>query len=127
MLVSVSFFTKTFKGSSNKDAYLNVCKWIAKNVLNDESKIKETFWKIEREDIGVYKLTLYCTLDYKDRERKFCESCQKYHKRFYYNEDRDCSRCNLKAFKKRIDENLSIKRNYRKELVKKETNGDGND
>lgn len=127
MLVTVPFHSEIFKAKTNKEAYLKACKWVAKNVVGKENEMRETFWKVEQEDIGTYKLTLYCMLDYKDKERKFCEICQSYHKRFYYNEERDCSRCNLKAFKKRIDEGLTIKKAYRKELISKKPSGGDDD
>lgn len=121
MKVAVPFFTKVFVAETNTKAYQKACKWVAKNVMsNNESStkdLKETFWNVDKEKEGEYKLTLFCMLDFKEKEVKFCEICKTYHKRFYYNEDRDCSRCNLKAFKKRIEENLDIKKSYRKELV----------
>lgn len=126
MNISLPYFNKEFSADTNKLAYLKVCKWVAKYVLsNDKSTkdLKETFWKVEHIGEGRYRLILYCTIDFRERENKFCEACQNYHKRFYYNEDRDCSRCNYKAFKARAREHLSIKRTYRKELINKKLNG----
>lgn len=128
MNISAPFFSKIFKAETNQDAYIKACKWVAKNVIsnnNDSSvkDLKETFWKVDKERDGEWKLTLYCMIDFKEKENKFCEMCQVYHKRFYYNEERDCSRCNHKAFKTRVEENLSIKKSYRKELINKRLNG----
>ena len=102
-------------------------KWVAKNVLSGDDTTKKdlrkTFWNIEPVAVGECKLTLYCILDYRETETKFCEMCQTYHKRFYYNEDRDCSRCNMKAFQKRLEEHASVKKAYRKELIVRQENG----
>ena len=123
MKVAEPFFSKTFIENTSKEAYLKACKWVAKNIVsnnNYETKdLKDTFWKVEEEKQGEMKLTIYCLLDFSEKEKKFCELCQSYHKRFYHNEDRDCSRCNHKAFKSRIYEDLRIKRSYRREILKK--------
>lgn len=121
MMVSIAFYSRKFEGETRKKAYFKAMNWVAKNIVHKDEN-KETTFQVE-EIKGLvfpsYKVTLYCSLPSTDEESKFCDSCKSYHKSFFINQEYNCSSCKHKAFVKRMDDRLKIKKSYRVEKLKK--------
>lgn len=119
MLISISFYSKTFEDSDKQIAYNKATKWIQKNVITKDEN-KETTFKMEENPDTVlpsYKVTLFCSLPTAEEENRFCDACKVYHKSFFINQEYNCSACRHKAFLHRMDERLRVKRSFRKEKL----------
>lgn len=120
MIVSVEFYSKSFSNIDRKEAYRKLTNWLAKHIVTNKDENRESTFKIEElkgELIPTFKLTVYCSLETKDEENKFCEVCKTYHKSFFINQEYNCNACKHKAFIQRMDEKLSIKKGYRREKL----------
>lgn len=123
MLVSIEFYSQKFSNIDKKKAYSKATNWLAKYIVTSKDENIECTFKIEElknEPLPTFKVVIYCSLNTVDEENKFCEVCKTYHKSFFINQDYNCSSCKHKAFIRRMDEKLTIKRGYRKEkLIRK--------
>jgi pantothenate kinase len=121
MKIAKVFYHKEFSANESKKAYLKACKWVANNVVNKESDIGETFWKIyktfEDKDKTTFRLDLYCMLDAKDEKYRFCKACKEHHSSFYSNNVYNCNECKMITYVDRIEARLDIKEQYRKERM----------
>lgn len=120
MKVAVKFHEQEFKSSESKKAYLKACKWLAKHVVS-KSEIGETFWKVikvEGTKTPTFIVELWAAIDDDDIEKSFCKSCKEFHSLFYLNQQFNCSKCNMKAYVKKIESKLMIKSGYRDERLK---------
>lgn len=123
MIVSVEFYSQKFSNIDRKKAYSKLTNWMAKHIITSKDENKDCTYKVEEiknETLPTFKLTIYCSLDTRDEEKKFCEVCKTYHKSFFINQEYNCNSCKYKAYLNRMEEKLLIKKGYRKEkLVRK--------
>lgn len=121
MQISLEFFRKDFTSKKDfKTAYLKACKWAAQNIIS-KVEIGETFWRIEKvkdADLPTCRIVLYAMLEDTDITESFCKACKSFHTAFFVNQEFDCNRCKMQAYKKQIQQKLDIKKAYRKEKLK---------
>lgn len=126
MKYSERVFRKKFTDEySSKKAYLTACEWLAKNIVSRREKIGDFTFGIERdknEEKPTFVLSVYVSMDEKEVNDQHCKVCKEVHKLFYVNEkDSNCNSCSMMAYRKRMHEKISVKRQYMKEvLVRKE-------
>lgn len=121
MKIAKSFFIIDFDSEkSSKDAYLKVCKWVAKHIISKD-EIGETTWGIEKlkdTDLPTFRLELFAMLEEGTIKEDFCKICKEFHCAFYIKDTHDCSNCNMKAFNTRCKDKLHIQNTFRKEKIK---------
>lgn len=108
---------KTFKGATTKEAYLTAVKWYASNIIaRDElHEIQVEFIK----GINQVTLKLYAVLQEQVVRENHCEICKEMHKSFFVNEATNCNSCKMLAYQKRLEQKMSVKSQYYKELLRK--------
>lgn len=111
---SKQFAQKTFKGATTKDAYTKAVKWYASNVIaRDElHEVQVEFVK----GINQVTLKLYAVMQEQVVRENHCEICREMHKSFFINEATNCNSCKMLAYQKRLDQKMSVKYQYYKEL-----------
>jgi hypothetical protein len=119
MIISAAYHTRSFSNESRKDAYNKAMNWLAKNVITkpENQGISFKVEEVKPADVPTFKLTLMCELDVTEEERKYCEICKSFHRSFFINEEFNCSACKHKAYLKRIEERISIRKSYKKEKL----------
>lgn len=117
MCYSKQFAQKTFKGTTTKDAYIKAVKWYASNVIaRDElHEVQVEFVK----GINQVTLKLYATMSEQAVRDRHCEMCRETHKSFFINEANNCNVCNAGAYQRRLEQGMSAKHHYYKELFDK--------
>ena len=121
MQIGTKYFAKTFRGMDSKEVYLQAMKWYAKYVVSDDV-LNDTTLKIIKGKEGVQStitIELYAFIEEIEHRRKFCDRCQEFHKLFYINQQFNCDKCNMMANKAQIEEKLQIKKDYRKDVLRK--------
>ena len=122
MTVANKFPEQSFQHKERKKAYLKACKWLARYVV-DKGNIDstQTTYNIHKLDSGTkrttFVVTLYCTLDSTDTQKRFCEACKKFHRSFFVNQEYNCGTCKQKAYVGQLEQRLNIKQAYRKERL----------
>lgn len=115
---STKFYSKTFSGSSMKEAYLKACKWVATNILADDEISKDVMWKITKsKDLPTVVLDLYGTVNDAEHVKQFCSSCKQFHTLFYINQQQNCNNCNMMAYRSQAEEKGRLKKNYKRKLL----------
>lgn len=111
---SKQFAQKTFKSATTKDAYMKAVKWYASNIIaRDElHEIQVEFVK----GINQVTLKLYAVMQEQVVRENHCEICREMHKSFFINEATNCNSCKMLAYQKRLDQKMSVKYQYYKEL-----------
>ena len=120
MKVSVQFHSQNFTSTSTKEAYLDACKWVAKNVVAKEVEIGETFWHITKLDADspTVRLELHALIDVDSSHTSFCAKCKEFHSLFYLNQQFNCDTCTHATFKQLMESKLKVKQHYRKEKMR---------
>ena len=122
MQIGTKYFDIKFEAETAKEAYLKACKWVAKHIISDEG-LKDSVYKFikVRESPGYaeIRLEVFCALDDKDVQGRFCAVCKEFHSAFYVNFNYDCNRCNMITFRKRLQEALSIKKDFKRQNIGK--------
>ena len=117
---SQEFFRKTFTADTRKNAYMSAVKWFAINVLSKDELNRVHAEFIKDPQSPSVTLHLFAVLD---REKEImddhCTRCREMHKSFFINEDTACNRCSALGFQKRLEEKMSIKRTYYRELLRR--------
>ena len=128
MLYIHEIYKKQFKAESAKDAYLKACKFVAKTVISDKSKVEASklVWDVTNttdetgEGLPTYLLTLYYKFDDTLFKEQSCKACKEFHRSFFVNQDFNCSRCNKIGYEQNIRKKLSIGGEYIKEKLEDE-------
>lgn len=120
---SEKFFTKKFSDERSKDAYLKACKWLAKYVLSKESMQSNVEFSIEKIDSSTFQLNLYVVLSEDELRQRHCQICKDTHSSFYISEQTNCEWCKLKAYHRRADEMLNIKKEHYKSILRASVEG----
>lgn len=108
---------KVFKDVTTKEAYMKAVKWYASNII-----AREELHEVQVEFIkGTNQVTLklYATLQEEATRNDHCEICKEMHKSFFINEATNCNSCKMLAYQKRLEQKMSIKSQYYKELLRK--------
>lgn len=119
---SREFFKKSFSAESMKSAYLSAVKWYSTNVLS-KAEFKNVHVQFIKEDKELPTITvhLFAAQDgEKDVMTHHCKCCKDMHHSFFINEDTHCDRCSALGFQNRLEQNINIKRDYYKEMLRKQ-------
>lgn len=113
MLVSEEVKAIEFKGSRMKEAYLNACKWLSSNVLaiNNSRNITYKIEKLERKELGVYKVKihLYITAEEEEIKERMCNICEECSSMMYLSSEKHkCESCKVNPYRKRLKEKLKL-------------------
>lgn len=123
MKLIVKFGESIFKSQTFKDAYLDACKWVAKNIMNKHVEIGEVLHKIEKvvddeySNLPTVRLELYAVLDDRELVTSLCEACVEFHNTFYINQQYNCNACNMTSYKKHVETRLRGIKQYRRERL----------
>lgn len=114
---SKQFAQKIFKGASTKEAYMKSVKWYASNIIaRDElHEVQVEFVK----GINQVTLKLYAVMQEQVVREQHCTICKEMHKSFFINEANDCNACKVSGYCRRLDQKMSVKNQYYKELFGK--------
>lgn len=119
---SREFFKKSFSAESMKSAYLSAVKWYSTNVLSKAEFINVHVQFIkEDKELPTITVHLFAVQDgEKDVMTYHCKCCKDMHHSFFINEDTHCDRCSALGFQNRLEQNINIKRDYYKEMLRKQ-------
>ena len=121
MLLSVKFHEEEFKAEKSKDAYLKACKWVALNIISKEVEVGETTFSIKKvikADLPTFVVELYCSIEESTLNKSFCTKCIEFHSSWlYFDQDKLCNGCKMKAYLEDVKHKLSIKKSYRKKRL----------
>jgi len=131
MKYSEKVFEKKFADNSPKEAYLNLCKWLATNVISqgDELKFFYEVVRIKGTQLPTFKLTLHVALEEEEIYIRHCKVCKEVHQIFYMNVDFECGSCKVDAYKARLKEQIGKSSTYflgllKQKLFKQKMKGD---
>lgn len=123
MNISQKFYEKEFSNDSPKQAYLDACEWIAKNILSKSSKVEVTkiAWRIVKtsKDFPTFRLELFVAYDEEEVSSNVCSVCKELHSAFFVNEEYNCTRCNKEAYRKKLKTKLDTGCTWFNELISK--------
>ena len=110
------FYKRDFKAETSKDAYLKACKFVASNIISEDSKVEasKVTWTVQKVDnpdkssLPTFRLTLFYTFDDSKLMKMTCDACKEFHKSFFINENFNCNRCNKVGYEKNVKKSLSI-------------------
>lgn len=117
-----SVFKKTFRGKVSKDTYLDVCKWLAKNVVSNEVINSNVIYTIEKSyeaesRMYVYTINLFAKLKKEDVEERHCGICKEINSSFLMQEEIKCDWCKLQAYNRRERDLMLHKKQWIKEQM----------
>ncbi len=121
MKIGTKYFDISFVADTAKEAYLKACKWLANYIINDKVLSESVYKFIKvREDAfeTEFRLEVYCVVDSTDIQKRFCAVCKEFHSAFYVNFNYDCNKCNMSAFRDRLNEAIAVKKTYLKNNLK---------
>lgn len=101
--LSYKILEKTFKDENSKEAYKQVLKWLAVNVVGKEEISKNTSYQIikdQKAKIPTFKLILYVNADESECSSNFCMKCKNMYASFFQIEKMHCEECKLNAYHK---------------------------
>lgn len=119
LFYSQRFGQKVFHGASVKDAYMKACRWYASNVIAKDKLHNVQVEYIKDEKQNAVTIVLYAVLNEKETFEQHCACCREMHHSFFINEDTACNRCSAAGYQRRLEQRLSIKLSYYKELLNK--------
>lgn len=120
---SEKFFTKKFSAEKSKEAYLKVCKWLAKYVLSQKEMQESVEFSIKKIDETTFQLELFVVLSEKELRERHCKICKETHSSFFISEDTNCNWCKLGAYHRRADEMLAVKKEHYKNILRNKVEG----
>lgn len=117
---SREFYRKSFSAETMKIAYMNAVKWFSTNVLSKDefANVHVQFTKDKKSEFPTIVVHLFAVQDgEKDVMSHHCQCCKEMHKSFFINEDQHCERCSALGFQKRLEQKISIKKEFYKEML----------
>jgi hypothetical protein len=119
---SKRILSKIFKDKNSKNCYLQVCRWVANNIVSDDNISKfcsYTIVKKYNEQMGVYEYTLevYAKISQAEVKNHHCQICKETHGLFFMSEETNCNWCKVAAFDRRINDEIKKKQIYIKEKM----------
>lgn len=129
MVYIQKFYEKEFKAEDSKTAYLKACKFVAKNIISEGSKVEasKVTWDVHRVDdshkgLPTFRLTLYYKFDDVKFMEQTCNACKQFHSSFFVNENFNCNRCNKVGYEKNVEQKLMIGAEYFSKILDDELN-----
>lgn len=119
---SKEFFKKSFAADTMKSAYLMAVKWYSTNVLSkaEFTNVHVQFTKETESEFPTVTIRLFAVQDgEEDVMKQHCECCREMHKSFFINEDTHCTRCSALGFQRRLNNKVSIKTDWYRQLLRK--------
>lgn len=118
-------YEKTFKDEVSKDAYLKVCKWLAKNVyskveLSQYITVQIIKEQVKKKQLPTFTVKLFITVDEKEIKDSYCDKCKHLHTIFYSIDSPDCNTCKLNGYRKQLNGNVKNMINFWKEVFENE-------
>ena len=123
---STEFFRKTFSGDDMKTAYISAVKWYSTNVLSkvEFANVHVQFEKTTKGEFPAVTIHLFAVQDSeKDVMEQHCKCCKEMHSSFFINEDTHCGRCSALGFQNRLVQRIVNKKQYYKEMLRKQVEG----
>ena len=119
-------FTKTFKHEVSKQAYLNACKWLARNVYGNVELAKHVVVSIDKEpgQFPAFTVTVYVKENEDEVRKNFCKHCRTLHTMFFSIDGMNCNECKANAYFKQLDQQTSGKANFVREVLEGKENAD---
>lgn len=115
MYFGIEICSEIFMAHSQKESYLKAVKWYATNVLTKNlAGVAATYEK--KEDTTII-LHVFILIDEKETLERHCTCCKELHHSFFVNENYDCNKCKLNAYKKRLTEKIKIKKEFCKSKI----------
>lgn len=109
-------YKQSFFAHNQKDSYLKAVKWYATNVLSKNlTGVAATYEK--KKDTTEIILHVIIFIDEKETLERHCTCCKELHHSFFVNENYDCNKCKLNAYKKRLTEKIKIKKEFCKSKI----------
>lgn len=120
MKYSVKAFEKYFSKEESKQAYLKLCKWLAKNVISNVEFSKNITYQIEKVEgkLPTFKLTLFATIEEEDIADDYCLKCKQLSNLLYSNIKPDCEHCKMSGYMKKKREYINSFKEFYKEVLK---------
>lgn len=120
MKYSVKAFEKDFSKEESKQAYLKLCKWLAKNVISNVEFSKNITYQIEKVEgkLPTFKLTLFATIEEEDIADDYCLKCKQLSNLLYSNIKPDCEHCKMSGYMKKKREYINSFKEFYKEVLK---------
>ncbi len=116
-LYAVQFAKKDFMASDMKSAYMKAVKWVASNVISKD-ELQDVVVKYEKDKQSpTVTVRLFTTISEKEIRERHCKICKESHAHFYINENTNCDWCNCKAYQRRTDEMIKIKKQFCREKL----------
>lgn len=119
---SQEFFKKSFIAGDMKSAYLSAVKWYSTNVLSkaEFENVHVQFIKEDKTEFPTVTIHLFAVQDgEKDVMAHHCQCCREMHHSFFINEDTHCNRCSALGFQNRLEQKITSKKEWYKELLRK--------
>jgi hypothetical protein len=122
MLYSEIILQKNFSNQISKQAYLDACKWLAKNVYSKVELAKFVTVNVEKQEakkkqLPTFIVTLYATYNEEEMANSYCEKCRQLHNLLYSVEKPKCDTCKMLAFRKQKSKNLQGIKETLKEVI----------
>jgi hypothetical protein len=120
--LSKRILTKKFVDKNSKSCYLDVCKWVAQNIISKDDVCKNCSYSVKKKyksELGLYEYTLdvYANISYSDVKKHHCRICKETHSSFFISEETNCNWCKINALEKRVEEDIKKKQKYIKEKM----------
>jgi hypothetical protein len=119
---SKRIISKTFKNKVSKTCYLEVCKWLAVNIISNDDIVKHCSYTIQKNydnETGLYEynIEVYAKISERDVKNHHCTICKDTHSSFFISEETNCNWCKVGAFDRRIAEEIKKKQKYIKDKM----------
>lgn len=116
-----TLFTKCFTNKVSKEAYLQACKWLAKNVYSKPDISKYITVKIEKvknkKQESTFKISLFVVIDENEVFESYCKKCKHLHTLLYSVDKPKCDECKLKAYKRNLSGQIENLFDFCKEAI----------
>lgn len=116
-----TLLTKYFSNKVSKEAYLQACKWLAKNVYSKPDLSKYVTVKIEKvkskKQESTFKITLFVVIDEKEVNESYCKKCKHLYTLLYSIDKPKCDECKLQAYKRNLLNQIENLFDFCKEVV----------
>lgn len=124
MKYSEKIFEKNFHNKKSKQAYLDACIWLAKNIYGKVELVDYISTNIRKvktkgNQLPTFKVEIYATIDIKETNENFCKKCKYLHTIFYSIDKPDCNKCNKKMFVDEVIKQIEGVKDFLLEVIEK--------
>lgn len=122
-MYSEKVYEKIFTNKISKQAYLDACKWLAKNVYGSKYsdyltvQIQKQEQKKKEEEF-TFVVTVYACVNESEIKKKHCSKCQQFYTLFYCVDKPKCEECKYTVYKKSREQEIKNIRNSFEEVFK---------